>query len=205
MHNRIAVLVLATWSAASLAQGINASSRSCPSGPFSADQRPIIRSKIDLIQGSNQSDPPEISRVQNGVVSYYIGELVNSGVHTWYAYDADRWLLISVLRYDKPFLAAQPKINRRRHDQFVRFTRSAGYRHSEDVTLLRATVDQAKKLACLMNDSWHSKAPPSDDRFRNMPTDTADQQSLVISNGQQWSLQGGDPLFSDVIGPLQAP
>ena len=177
----------------------------CRSGPFEAGESPAIHSALIEFLRSNKKDPPEITRVKNGIVSFYVGGFVNDGVITWYAYDADRWLFISILGGDGPRLKAVPKSSLLDKNQFVRFTTAVGYKRSEFITVVRASAEQAHLLSCLMNDSIAEK-PSSESN--EMPTDTVESDLYIIKDEQNFgtgSAQTGEKLRVAISDPLQKP
>lgn len=111
-------------------------------------------------------EPPEITRVQRGLVSHFIGEFTNDGLESWSAIDLDRNTLISVQRriYDvrarrsHPF--SDPKLPAERHAGhiFARKFSSTGRTELEVVSTVRVDPQAMQAFICVANASWAAPA-----------------------------------------------
>jgi hypothetical protein len=111
-------------------------------------------------------EPPEIARVQRGLVSHFIGLFMNDGLESWSAIDLDRNTLVSVQRrvYDvrakrsHPF--ADPKFPTERHlgHGFARKFSSPDRTELEVVSTVRIDPPAMQAFICVANASWAAAA-----------------------------------------------
>ena len=121
---------------------------------------------LTLQESAPLPEPPEIARVQRGLVRHFIGEFTNDGLESWSAIDLDRNTLISVQRrvYDararlsRPF--ADPKFPAERHvgHSFARKFSSTARTELEVVSTVRVDPPALQAFICVANASWAAAA-----------------------------------------------
>src|SRR2546421_349183 len=143
-----------------VAQGPNAT-RSADTDDIDSDE---IDSKDERIlqEAAPLPEPPEIARVQRGLVSRFVGLFINDGLEGWSAIDLDRSMLISVQRriYDvrakrsHPF--ADPKFPAERHlgHSFARKFSSKERIELEVVSTVGIDPQAMQAFICVANASW---------------------------------------------------
>ena len=106
--------------------------------------------------------PPEITRVQRGLVSHFIGLFINDGLESWSAIDLDRNTLVSVqrrvyaarARRSHPF--ADPRFPTERHlgHSFARKFSSPDRTELEVVSTVGIDPPAMQAFVCVANASW---------------------------------------------------
>jgi hypothetical protein len=110
--------------------------------------------------------PPEIIRVQRGLVSHFIGLFINDGLESWSATDLDRNTLVSVQRrvYDAraglshPFADPRFPIERHLGHSFARKFLSPDRTELEVVSTVRIDPQAMQAFICIANAGWASAA-----------------------------------------------
>ena len=111
-------------------------------------------------------EPPEIARVQRGLVRHFIGEFTNDGLESWSAIDLDRNTLISVQRriYDvrarlsHPFSDPKFPADRQIGHIFARKFSSTARTELEVVSTVRIDPPAMQTFICVANASWAAPA-----------------------------------------------
>jgi hypothetical protein len=139
-----------------------------------------------LKQTAPLPQPPEIARVQRGLVSHFTGLFINDGRESWSAIDLDRNTLISVQRrvYDSrsrrthPFADPTLPTEYRVGHIFARKFSSPDRTELEVVATVRIDPPAMQAFVCVANASWAaatSKVPEISDGSQD--TRLLDRQS----------------------------
>jgi hypothetical protein len=135
------------------------------------------------VQAHPLGDPPEISRIQRGVVSNFVGLFINDGLVHWDGVDLDRMEMVSVARriYDKRASFSRPFGD----PEFLDFDKSTIVRTWSDdqriemevVSRSSLTPQQIQAFVCVANAVW--RQPPRDLRSMPMMTDAAPGSNVL--------------------------
>ncbi|MDB6045601.1 MAG: hypothetical protein JWM63_4152 [Gammaproteobacteria bacterium] len=114
--------------------------------------------------------PPEIARIQTGMVKRFVGKFVNDGLLTWSGVDLDRRVAIAIERrvFDRgahrPRQVSDPQFSRQRGSTFARKWSEAGRTEVEVVSIFPISPVEAQAFVCAANPAWASKgALPDED------------------------------------------
>jgi hypothetical protein len=108
--------------------------------------------------------PPEIARIQKGMVKRFVGRFVNDGLLTWSGVDLDRRVAIAIERrvFDRrahrPRQVSDPQFSRQRGATFARKWSEAGRTEVEVVSIFPISPVEAQAFVCAANPPWASKA-----------------------------------------------
>jgi hypothetical protein len=97
---------------------------------------------------------PELAQIKYGALQNYTGAGINTGIDTWWAYDAQRYLFLRAEGMDLDctigacYWATLHPPTKLASNQVLR--KSARVRYV--VTIIRATPEQARKFACVANE-----------------------------------------------------
>jgi hypothetical protein len=165
---------------------------SCPEGIFETESQKIAATAA---QHANESKLPErvsteyvpieISRIRNGGISSYVGAFINDGILTWRAYDAERQIFIAVEGKAGRMVKAVPEREKLAPNQIVR---DVGIQRADFVTIVSATLQQAREFGCLAN---RLLATPSTSEQRPLPSDTLRNTTVLLRDGMTVSRGGG--------------
>jgi hypothetical protein len=107
--------------------------------------------------------PPEIARIQKGMVKRFVGKFVNDGLLTWSGVDLDRRVAIAIERrvFDRrahrPRQVSDPQFSRQRGSTFARKWSEAGRTEVEVVSIFPISSVEAQAFVCAANPPWAAK------------------------------------------------
>jgi hypothetical protein len=165
----IILLIIASTSRGAIA----AAPDTCPNGVFETDVKKIKESfKAEphdpplLSRQVGEDATPEISRIKDGAVGNYVGAFLNDGLASWWAYDAERhlFLRIEAMSEGSPTAISEMARKVRAHPQLARNqTLRLHGQWTIVLTVVRATPEQARRFACLVNEAlgWRPDPTPS--------------------------------------------
>jgi hypothetical protein len=113
--------------------------------------------------------PPEIARIQRGVVKRFVGKFVNDGQTSWSGVDLDRLLGVTVERrvFDmsahQPRPVSDPRFSQRGDQSFARKWSEAGRTEVEVISTFAIDPAEAQVFVCAANPEWADKNPLPDD------------------------------------------
>jgi hypothetical protein len=109
--------------------------------------------------------PPEITRIQRGLVKRFVGKFVNDGLLTWSGVDLDRRVAIAIERrvFDRrahqPRPVPDPQFSRQREATFARKWSGDGRIEVEVVSIFPISSVEARAFVCAANPEWAAKGP----------------------------------------------
>lgn len=189
----------------------NLPNNECPSDPYivkdsiNENNGWTTHASINSLANSNLAIPPEISRIKNGAISYFVGGHINDGLISWSAFDADREIFIHISGGIGPRFQSKPDENILNSNQLFRIIQIDTLKRSELITIVGTTNHQQKLFSCLANQLSH--APIGNQQFRR--TDTLFNSFEFIRDGVRFDYGKGiqrefikdkiDNLISDAI------
>lgn len=114
--------------------------------------------------------PPEIERIQRGLVKRFVGKFVKDGLLTWSGIDLDRRVAVAIerrvfdTRAHQPRQVSDPQFTRRGEPTFARKWSQAGRTEVEVVSIFPINLVEARAFVCAANPVWAEKGPlPAED------------------------------------------
>jgi hypothetical protein len=113
--------------------------------------------------------PPEIARIQRGLVKRFVGKFVKDGMQSWSGVDLDRLLAVSVERrvFDRrahlPRPVADPEFPPREQSAFARKWSEPERTEVEVVSSFPISLAEAQAFVCAANREWAAKGPIPDE------------------------------------------
>ncbi|TFW30932.1 hypothetical protein [Duganella callida] len=166
-------------------------SSSCEEGPFSTQpsppkDNPWARARaIRELATVDSQQPPEITRIKNGLVYVSVGIPPGLGIlkEGWFAYDIDRAIFVSV--EGRSYDGARPKpdhpVGRNQMDRYVH--NGKDLRRAERVTVIPASAAYAKNFACMINALSNAHKRQDGTRARTLPPADAFGYLNMVVNG----------------------
>jgi hypothetical protein len=114
--------------------------------------------------------PPEIARIQRGMVKRFVGKFINDGQMSWSGVDLDRLMAVTVERrvFDRgahqPRPVPDPRLSAQGDSTFARKWSDAERTEVEVVSTFPINPAEAVAFVCAANPEWADKNPlPADD------------------------------------------
>jgi hypothetical protein len=114
--------------------------------------------------------PPEIARIQRGMVKRFVGKFINDGQMSWSGVDLDRLMAVTVERrvFDRrahqPRPVSDPRLSAQDESTFARKWSDAERTEVEVVSTFPINPAEALAFVCAANSEWADKNPlPNDD------------------------------------------
>jgi hypothetical protein len=177
-----------------------------PAGPVVApdDKRADAPFQRVFVRDHPLGTPPEISRIQKGLVANFVGLFINDGMESWTAVDLDRMEVVSVARriYDKRAALSRPFGD----PVFPAYDRttivrkwSDGHRTEMEV-VSRAPIQPAaaEAFVCVANAVWEQPKQPHQQVFISDAAPGSAEMSLfdrAQEGGRTYLYEKTEPRF----------
>ncbi|MDB6090621.1 MAG: hypothetical protein JWN85_3405 [Gammaproteobacteria bacterium] len=140
-----------------------------PSASAAAGGNVAVAGKVLVQSRPLDALPPEIARIQRGLVKRFVGKFVKDGMQTWSGVDLDRLRAVSVERrvFDRrahlPRPVADPEFSPREQSSFARKWSEPERTEVEVVSSFPISLAEAQAFVCAANPDWAAKGPIPDE------------------------------------------
>jgi hypothetical protein len=133
--------------------------------PFAADDHPYDAGKLIVLNHRLDALPPEVARIQRGIIKRFTGKFIRDGETGWSALDLERLVAVSIerrvfdIRAHQSRPVADPVFTRTEQLSFARKWTDGQRVEVEVIKVFPITLPEAELFVCAANPLWADKKP----------------------------------------------
>jgi hypothetical protein len=133
--------------------------------PFAADDHPYDAGKLIVLNHRLDALPPEVARIQRGIIKRFTGKFIRDGETGWSALDLERLVAVSIerrvfdIRAHQSRPVADPVFTHTEQLSFARKWTDGQRVEVEVIKVFPITLPEAEVFVCAANPLWADKNP----------------------------------------------